>query len=674
MNTRKKRRRDGDEQTIDSADDATDESIPEPKQEDTPFSFFEKKKCTKKRADELIMNYIVSDMRPLSTVESHAFKQMILGINPSIGPIMSRKTLAGKIDESLLVVKKEMIQLFEKVDYVTMTCDIWSSNNKSFMGVTAHVLDSQNKFVPMVLAVRRFAGAHTFDRISDLLFAIFREYGLDKNLSKIRAIVTDNASNFVKAFKELGKSKEQESSSEFATSESDTPDEESMDSESEELDVVDVGKIFDRVNVTDVGEPELGSSVNPRSGAQDQDELEAGVRGTSDSYSDLPDRIVNTNDDDSDISEPEGNDGRSDSLGNIGMYLPPHFRCSSHTLNLLATTDAKYASNTDVSYKRNLQSVKSKCQGLWNSLSHSSKNNDLLKEVFEKKLIRPNATRWNSEYDALKRILECHMAGKLSAVCDVLKKPRFKTSELEFLAEYVSVLEPIAIALDMLQGEEKAYFGTVLPTIKCLERKLVKLHQSVKLTRVLTQTLLEGLGKRFPFLSGSPAVHSDYHLATWSLPFFKDKFGKEEHKELVLGLMTEEAITMKQKMGATSEKSSGIVLERSPEAFFDFSDDESGTSTQQPTVANTVKIEILRYLSDSRKTLSILQEYPAVNSVFRKYNCMLPTSAPVERLFSKGGIIMSPRRNSLADGRFESLVLLKANEKFKVFQQNMDVV
>jgi hypothetical protein len=84
VNTRKKRRRDGDEQTIDSADDATDESIPEPKQEDTPFSFFEKKKCTKKRADELIMNYIVSDMRPLSTVESHAFKQMILGINPSI--------------------------------------------------------------------------------------------------------------------------------------------------------------------------------------------------------------------------------------------------------------------------------------------------------------------------------------------------------------------------------------------------------------------------------------------------------------------------------------------------------------------------------------------------------------------------------------------------------------
>lgn len=97
VNTRKKRRRDGDEQTIDSADDATDESIPEPKQEDTPFSFFEKKKCTKKRADELIMNYIVSDMRPLSTVESHAFKQMILGINPSIGPIMSRKLWPVKL-------------------------------------------------------------------------------------------------------------------------------------------------------------------------------------------------------------------------------------------------------------------------------------------------------------------------------------------------------------------------------------------------------------------------------------------------------------------------------------------------------------------------------------------------------------------------------------------------
>ena len=62
------------------------------------------------------------------------------------------------------------------------------------MGVTAPVLDGNNHFLPMILAVRRFTGSHTFVRITEMIFSIFQEYGLDPNLEKVRAIVTDNAS------------------------------------------------------------------------------------------------------------------------------------------------------------------------------------------------------------------------------------------------------------------------------------------------------------------------------------------------------------------------------------------------------------------------------------------------------------------------------------------------
>ncbi len=63
--------------------------------------------------------------------------------------------------------------------------------------------------------------------------------------------------------------------------------------------------------------------------------------------------------------------------------------------------------------------------------------------------------------------------------------------------------EPVAVALDMLQGEAQAYFGTLLPTIIVAKQMLdVMINTRGKLQHCkdYAKVLLEGLNKRFKHL------------------------------------------------------------------------------------------------------------------------------------------------------------------------------
>ncbi|KAI4461403.1 transposase-related [Holotrichia oblita] len=251
-----------------------------------------------------------------------------------------------------------------------------------------------------VLDARRFKGTHSYDRIAEILFDIFSDYGLKHE--QLVSTITDNASNFVKAFTEFG---------------------------------VPI-KMFEEI----------------------------------DDNSDLDDDVTETEDENLQFIKVSDDD-INNNLENAIM-LPNHLRCSSHTLNLLATTDFRNLIIGTAASRLHHQAF-AKCTTLWN-LSRKPKSSEIINNVLGCCLTYPCPTRWNSLYDSTNQLLKYKAV--LNSLNSQLRLSTFKDVEFEYLTEFCVIMKPIASALDTLQKEIDCYYGQLLPTLFSLRHRLKDLQ------------------------------------------------------------------------------------------------------------------------------------------------------------------------------------------------------
>lgn len=472
-----------------------------------------------------------------------------------------------------------------------------------FLGMTCHLIDSETyQRKSYVLGCKRIKGSHNYLNIAEVMTEITQTYGI--HYSKITHTVTDNASNFGKCFRTFSIGSSVQSTSEVGDLNENSSDSDNSDLEIDSMERINVEKLF--INL-------------------EQEQL----------------NLNNTN---------------------HSFYLPQHLKCCAHTLNLIATTDV--AKITDPNYLHLSESTFKKLYSFWNLISRSTVASDKVIEMCGCKFPVPVITRWNSLYDTSLKILK-HKS-QIIKLFDDLHLTKLKLNEWVFLEEYCKTMEPLAVSLDKLQGENKSFLGYVAPTILVLRRLLIALPNQ-KHCKPLSLVIIKAIETRFSYLFDLSSPESKHFIiSSISHPKFKLSWVPVRFMNECKTLFLNECSVV----AATSEYFMKSVIE---EIDSDYSDNEfysnicsekkigDYTTASETKTMNYANLQAISFLSSKKKDLDVLNEYPVIKEVFLKYNTTIPSSAPVERLFSKAIQVLTPRRNRLGDKVFDMILCCRSN-------------
>jgi len=161
----------------------------------------------------------------------------------------------------------------------------------------------------------------------------------------------------------------------------------------------------------------------------------------------------------------------------------------------------------------------------------------------------------------IKQILEKSTEDTVQEVFTALEVPQLRENEVDFVKEYCSVMQPLAVALDMLQAENKCYIGFLLPTLTSLECKLRAPKPNVKLTGPLIDAILSALGTRF----AGYGDRSELIIASVTLPQFTLRWLDDAKKAAVRSLMYEYATAVQQQTATTSQDTDNVCESASQE-------------------------------------------------------------------------------------------------------------
>lgn len=246
---------------------------------------------------------------------------------------------------------------FKSILYLSATCDIWSRNNHSYLGVNLHYIDQcTGELKTVLIGCERFHGEHDNKTDAKKSKDMFARFEISK---KVATLTTDNAGEFKCALKRYGNNY-----SEFERIAQDREDgyvwyDDLIVGASNELDALDCIRIADLIDENGI----------------------ISVAETNEVRNSEPDFIIHEL---SIAAEDDSDD----------VPLPSRVECSAHTLNLIGKTDSFEALLND-KYGDTYGRVFTKLNMIWSSSTSSRNNGEMFDKYLDRKLIKPHRIRWN---------------------------------------------------------------------------------------------------------------------------------------------------------------------------------------------------------------------------------------------------------------------------------------
>lgn len=164
------------------------------------------KPCGAARADlisQLLVDWIVADMRPLTIVGDSGLKRLLALLEPGYS-LPSRTYITKLIRQRHENCRKELMKRLEDATALALTTDAWTSKaTMSFATHTVHYITSDWKLASHVLETSRFHGSHTADHIAKKVRDVVSRTGV--NHQAVVSIVSDEAANMLAAGRQLKK-------------------------------------------------------------------------------------------------------------------------------------------------------------------------------------------------------------------------------------------------------------------------------------------------------------------------------------------------------------------------------------------------------------------------------------------------------------------------------------
>lgn len=368
-------------------------------------------------------------------------------------------------------------------------------------------------------------------------------------------------------------------------------------------------------------------------------------------------------------------------LDDSERYSSMRLSCFAHTIQLCVRDGLKNIPH--------ISKVFEKCQKIAKFSSQSSKIADLLEEL-DVRISKMNITRWNSEYMLMRSILSIER-NDLESITKLMDNTvTFLNNDLVILREIIDVLEPFYEISIKCQSDTIVTVSLVVPAIVHIITHLRDIGTSISICTKLVEQLQSSIEKRFPgIIHRLNLVDVDKHeafndplyfIATVLDPSFKFYWISDMKlpanlenrlKQNIIQLILDEISSYTDPSSSSSPLPTKVLpidcasnplktKKRKMFAYHENNIDASDTMTYNPMY------ELQSYLNDPLR--SRFSDYWA-NSRFHNLKKLVvrifsvqASSAPVERVFSHAGLILSARRTNMSEQLFRDLVLLKVNQ------------